>query len=34
MPQFGTSLTDDAGIVIYDLNMFITQATAYCSTAS
>jgi hypothetical protein len=27
MPQFGASLADDSGVVIYDRNMFIVQAT-------
>jgi len=27
MPQFGASLTDEAGSVIYDHNVFILQAT-------
>ncbi len=27
MPQFGTSLTDDTRVIIYDRNMFIIQAT-------
>jgi len=28
MLQFRVSLTDDARVIIYDHNMFITQATA------
>ncbi len=27
MPQFGTSLTDDSKVLIYDHNMFLIQAT-------
>jgi hypothetical protein len=26
MPQFGASLTDDPGVIIYDCNVFIKQA--------
>ncbi len=26
-PQFGASLTDNSRVLIYDLNMFIVQAT-------
>ncbi len=33
-PQFGASLTDDARSVIYDRNMFISQATAYSANSS
>jgi hypothetical protein len=29
MPQFEVSLTDEAGVIIYDCNMFIIQATAW-----
>ncbi len=33
MPQFGTSITDDARVIIYDRNMFIVQATGILHTA-
>ncbi len=29
MPQYGASLTDDSRVVIYNHNMFITQATGF-----
>ncbi len=33
-PQFGASLTDHSSVIIYDLNMFIIQATRLTSVAA
>jgi hypothetical protein len=29
MPQFRVSLTDETGVIIYNCNMFLIQATDY-----